>query len=177
MITPTIVVTTLVFATLCVAGDLRERRIPNVLSGLGMVAGVVLNTVCFGTAGLVASLAGLAVAVVLLLAPFALGGLGGGDVKMMGAVGAFLGPLVTLQALLLGMVLGGVIMAIHLARLGRLGVIARNVGAMAATSLTVRSIEPLRVSAEQPGAVTLPYSVPLALGTMAALALSGGFTL
>jgi prepilin peptidase CpaA len=178
MITPTaIAVATLVFAALCVANDLRARRIPNLLSGLGMVAGVALNTAVFGTAGLVASLVGLVVMVVVLLAPFALGGLGAGDVKMMGAIGAFLGLAVGAQALLFGAVLGGALMVLHLVRLGRLRATLENVGTMAAASLATRSIEPLRVSADQPDAVTLPYSVPLALGTVAALVFSGGFTL
>jgi prepilin peptidase CpaA len=178
MTTPTtIAVATLVFAGLCVANDLRDRRIPNRLSGLGVVAGVALNTACFGTAGLVASLVGLVAIVVLLLAPFALGGLGGGDVKMMGAIGAFLGLAVAAKALLFGAVLGGVLMALHLVRLGRLRATVANVGTMAAASVATRSIDPLRVSADQPGAVTLPYSVPLALGTVAALLFTGGFTL
>src|SRR5262249_35258860 len=81
-----VTVTTLVFAALCIACDVRRRRIPNLLSGLGMAVGIVLNGLYFGSDGLLGSMSGLLVAVVVLLPPFAMGGLGGGDVKMMGAI-------------------------------------------------------------------------------------------
>src|SRR5262245_3807621 len=108
MIPAPIVAATIAFAALCMVGDVRTRRIPNLLSGFAMVAGIVLNTIYFGTDGLLASLGGFALTVGLLLAPFALGGLGGGDVKMVGAVGALLGPRVTLVALMVGLAFGGV---------------------------------------------------------------------
>jgi prepilin peptidase CpaA len=173
MIPTPIIATTLGFAALSIAGDLRSRRIPNALSGLGMLAGIALNVLYFGTDGLLASMAGLVGAVAVLLVPFALGGLGGGDVKMMGAIGALLGPRVTFGALLAGLALGGVIMAIHLARLGRLRQTVQTVGAMATASALTGSLEPLRVSASEPGSITLPYSIPLGLGTLAALLASG----
>ena len=168
-----LMVAVLAFVALCAGVDLRTRRIPNRLSGSGMVLGAVLQTLYFGLTGLGASLAGLLVMVGLLLLPFALGGLGGGDVKMMGAVGAFLGPRAALAALLLGLAGGGVVMAVHLARRGRLRETVRTVGTMATASVLGGSLAPLRVSAAQPGAITLPYSVPLGLGTIAALAMSG----
>ena len=73
-----------------------------------------------GTAGLLDSLAGLGVTVGVLLWPFAMGGIGGGDVKMMGAIGALLGPRLSLMGLGAGVILGGAAMVWHLARQGRL---------------------------------------------------------
>ncbi len=167
-----IVVIACVFGALCVASDLRSRRIPNALSGCGMLAGVALNVLHFGVGGLVTSGAGFSVALLLLLLPFALGGIGGGDVKMMAAMGTLLGPWVTLVALGAGLALGGVVMSVHLLRLGRLRHTLRTIGTMAATSALTGSLEPLRVSPGAPGAITLPYSVPLCLGTLLALAVS-----
>jgi len=177
MIPQLTIATTLAFVALCVASDVRTRRIPNLLCGLGVVAGVALNGIYFGLPGLLASGAGLLAAVALLLLPFAMGGIGGGDVKMMGAVGALLGVHAGFVALLVGLVLGGAIMAVHLARQHRLGQTLLTVGTMASASIVGGSLEPLRVSAAQPGAITLPYSVPLGLGTIAALAMSGRFGL
>jgi len=168
-----IIVTTLGFAALCMATDLSSRRIPNLLTGLGALSGLALNALCFGADGLVASGAGFAVAIAVLLVPFALGGIGGGDVKMMAAVGALLGPRVTAGALMAGLILGGIVMAAHLVRLGRLRETVRTVGTMAAASAIGGSLEPLHVSDSTPGAVTLPYSVPLGLGTLLALIASG----
>src|SRR5512134_2588314 len=113
-----VAIAVLVFATICVVSDVRTRRIPNALSAAGMVAGTILNTAYSGLAGLVASVIGLVAVVALLLAPFSLGGIGGGDVKMMGAIGAFLGVRLGFAAMVLGMILGGLIMTAHLARLG-----------------------------------------------------------
>jgi prepilin peptidase CpaA len=177
MIPTATILPTLGFVALCIAADVRTRRIPNLLSAAGMVAGIVLNTVSFGPEGLVASVAGLLAAVALLLFPFALGGIGGGDVKMMGAVGALLGLRVGLMALLVGVVLGGVVMVIHLARLGRLRETLLSISAMLTVGVLGRSLDPLRVSAARPGAITLPYSVPLGLGTLIVLAAPGSFGL
>jgi prepilin peptidase CpaA len=161
------------FTALCVVSDLRTRRIPNVISGPAMLCGIILNTGYLGAAGLLASLAGLAVGIGVLILPFAGGGIGGGDVKMMGAVGAFLGPRLTLLGLTAGMILGGGIMVVHLARQGRLREKLRATAAMFKLAAVSRSAASLRVSAAEPTAVTLPYSVPLALGTLAAIGLSG----
>jgi len=173
MIPSTIFATTLGFVALCMATDLHSRRIPNVLTGLGILTGVALNALYFGGDGLVASGAGFAAGLAVLLVPFALGGIGGGDVKMMAAVGALLGPRVTVDALLAGLILGGIVMAVHLARLGRLSETVRTVGTMVAASALGGSLEPLRVSDSAPGTITLPYSIPLGLGTFLALLASG----
>jgi len=177
MIPAPIIFATAAFVALCIAGDVRARRIPNLLSGLGMATGIALNVVYFGANGFLASVGGLVFSVSLLLAPFAMGGLGGGDVKMMGAIGALLGPRVTPVALLLGLAFGGLVMVIHLARLGRLRQTMTKLATMASACVVGRSLEPLRVSAGQPGAIMLPYSVPLGLGTLVVLAAPGSFGL
>src|SRR2546425_5723894 len=84
--------TVLGFVAICMASDLRTRRIPNAITGPAILAGAAFNVLYGGRAGLAASVAGLGIAIGVLLAQFAAGGIGGGDVKMMGAVGALLGP-------------------------------------------------------------------------------------
>jgi prepilin peptidase CpaA len=158
----------LVFLALSCAADVRTRRIPNALSGFAMLAGLSVNLFYFGVPGLLAAATGIAVTIAALLAPFALGGIGGGDVKMMGAVGALLGPRLGLVALGIGLVLGGVVMLAHLARLGRAGEKLRATGHMIGAAVLERSTSPLRVAIDAPQAVTLPYSIPLGLGAVAA---------
>ena len=85
-----------------------------------MVAGTAISSLLHGIDGLVSALGGLVLGLVILTPPFALGGIGGGDVKMMGAAGTFLGPVLLLIALGAGLVLGGVIAAAVAARRGRL---------------------------------------------------------
>ena len=161
-----------IFVVTCCVVDVRTRRIPNAISGPAVVAGVILNTMSYGLPGLGWSLAGVAVIIAILLAPFALGGLGGGDVKMMAAVGAFLGPRLALYGLLVGMILGGIVMMVHLARIGRL---AEKIGAlhtMVVNAALLRSVDPLRMAANDPVAISLPYSVPLGLGAAVVVAAS-----
>src|SRR6266446_2931123 len=150
------VATVVIFVALCVIADVRTRRIPNAISGPAMLLGITLNTAYMGTAGLLDSLAGLGVTVGVLLWPFAMGGIGGGDVKMMGAIGALLGPRLALMGLGAGVILGGAAMVWHLARRGRLREKVMGTATM--------------FQAAAQGAVALPYSVPLGLGTLAALA-------
>lgn len=168
---PSIALTVVAFVALCVTVDVRTRRIPNVLTGAGLIVGVALNTSYFGCSGLVSSLAGSAFTIGALLLPFAFGGIGGGDVKMMGAVGAMLGPRLALAGLVVGMLVGGGIMVGYLGMRGRLREKLASTGAMVAAAVASQSVAPLFVSASEPGAITLPYSVPLALGTVAVLAL------
>jgi prepilin peptidase CpaA len=152
------------FVVVCCVVDVRTRRIPNVISGPAVVVGILLNTLFFGLPGLAGSLAGVAVIVAILLAPFALGGLGGGDVKMMAAVGAFLGPRLAVYGLLVGMILGGVVMIVHLARIGRLAEKVTKLRAMVFSAAVLRSVDPLRMAVDDPVAISLPYSIPLGLG-------------
>ena len=112
--------TALGFVSLCAVSDVRTRRIPNALTASGMLAGLAVNTLSRGAPGFFDSLTGLVLSGVVLLAPFALGGIGGGDVKMMAAVGAIVGARLGLTGLAVGIVLGGVVMVVHLARQGRL---------------------------------------------------------
>ena len=163
-----------VFLGLCVAFDLRTRRIPNVVSGLALFMGIVLNAAQFGTSGLFASLAGAVLGAGFLILPFAAGGVGGGDVKMMGAVGAFVGPRIAVMGLVVGMVIGGVIMSVHLARLGRLRETLARLSAMLGTAAGTGSVRPLMVRPDDDHAIALPYSVPLAMGTVIALGLCRG---
>ena len=168
----TIASTTLIFLASCIAMDVRTLRIPNLLTGPAILAGLALNGFCYGWNGFTASLAGFGIAVALLFAPFALGGIGAGDVKMMGAVGALLGPRLLLHSLMVGMILGGVIAAVRLAGTARLREKLAATWRMFANAALSRSLEPLKAPAADPNRVVLPYSLPLGIGTAGVIAIS-----
>lgn len=90
--------------------DCRTLRIPNWLTLGGMVAGLAFGTALGKTpyAGLLISLGGLAVGMGVLLPLYAIRVMGAGDVKLMGAAGAFLGVPGTLNALLFTAIAGGI---------------------------------------------------------------------
>lgn len=74
------------------AFDLRTRRIPNWLTFGAAAAALVFHAVTGGASGAAQSLGGWATGAALLILPYALGGMGAGDVKLIGALGAWLGP-------------------------------------------------------------------------------------
>jgi prepilin signal peptidase PulO-like enzyme (type II secretory pathway) len=88
--------------------DLRTRRIPNVLSAFGAVLALGFSIV-LPAPGLVAALEGTALggAIFLLLALLRRNAMGFGDVKLAVVIGMMTGFPMVLQALVLGIVLGG----------------------------------------------------------------------
>ena len=144
--------------------DLRSRRIPNRLT-LGILGcGLLLRAVeGLGSlsAGLLGAGLGLAIAVVL----FGLGAVGGGDGKLLIGVGAFLGHERFLGALLLIGVLGGLLGLVEAVRRGVILPAALNAAGMVRRWVTFgRSGEARTVNS--PGAVTVPYGVAIAAGTI-----------
>ena len=88
--------------------DVRSRRIPNVLTFGSAAAALVFHTVTGGFGGFFAAGTGWVVGMALFILPFALGGLGGGDVKLLGALGAWLGPGMTIWLVMYTGIAGGV---------------------------------------------------------------------
>jgi prepilin peptidase CpaA len=97
-----------VLAIVAAAWDLRTRKIPNVLTFGAALAAVLVHGYLEGWNGLGLSLAGWAAGLALFLPFFALGGLGAGDVKLLAAVGACLGPLPAVWVALYTSIAGGV---------------------------------------------------------------------
>src|SRR6476469_961813 len=89
--------------------DLRTRRIPNVLT-LSAIAGALLfHALTGGVSAAGWSLAGCVVGAALFFPMFALRGMGAGDVKLLAAVGAWLGPSQVVLVALAASVAGGLI--------------------------------------------------------------------
>jgi prepilin peptidase CpaA len=81
----------LAFAVFAAVIDLRERRIPNWLTLGATAAGLAFHLWTSGLSGLLFSAGGWVTGVAIFFLPFALGGLGAGDVKLVAALGAWLG--------------------------------------------------------------------------------------
>lgn len=95
--------------------DLRTRRIPNWLNAAAIVLAVVIGVFESGGRGLAASGAGLATGALIFLPFYLAGGFGAGDVKAMGAIGAFLGPRGALVTAAWILVVGGLCAVVVLA--------------------------------------------------------------
>ena len=106
MIVPAIVVSIGLIA--CVF-DVRTRRIPNALTLSAAAAGLLYHAAMSGIEGVQLAAAGWLLGLLLLLPYFALGGMGGGDVKLVAALGAWLGPWETFWLAMYAGICGGVL--------------------------------------------------------------------
>lgn len=149
--------------------DLRHRRIPNGLTLAAAAAGLVLNGLGGGIAGLASAGLGLAVALGAFLPMYAGRGLGAGDVKAMAAVGAIVGaPAVFIT---IGFTLvGGAIAAIAVLALA--GELVPAVQRLHANLLLAKAGGPMASIRPVDGATAgrrFPYGLAIAGGSVAAL--------
>ena len=99
----------LVWAIVC---DLWRRRIPNAASGCIFVTGLAISGYHGGSSALFSGLAASVLLLLLLYKPWRAGVIGGGDVKLAAAVGAWIGLGHLIWFALAAAVAGGVVAAI-----------------------------------------------------------------
>jgi prepilin peptidase CpaA len=81
----------LVIAVVACCFDVRQHRIPNWITFGAAATALMYHIAQSGGHGLTHSLGGWLVGVAMFILPFILGGLGAGDVKLVAALGAWLG--------------------------------------------------------------------------------------
>src|SRR5688572_742077 len=89
--------------------DFRHHRVPNELNLALAATGLLAQASYFGWHGLSHGLLGMATGFGLLVALWLMHAMGAGDVKYMAALGAWLGPQMTLYAVIAGGLLGGLL--------------------------------------------------------------------
>jgi prepilin peptidase CpaA len=165
---PAHVIALAVAAIACV-WDLRCRRIPNVLTLGAAVAAVGFHAVVGGIDGGVTSAAGWLVGVALLFLPFALGGMGGGDVKLLGALGAWVGPADAVWLALYTGVAGGVLAILIAAMRGYLAQAVGNIWSLL-MFWRVMGLKPMPSLTLHSGrAPRMAYAAPILAGTVVTL--------
>ena len=92
-----------------VATDLKSHRIPNLLLLPALSLALMLHAINSGMAGLVTATGGLTFGLAMLMPLYAVGGMGAGDVKLLGVIGSFLGPWGAVVAGLATMMAGAVL--------------------------------------------------------------------
>jgi len=147
--------------------DVRTHRIPNILTFGSAAIALVYHAWTAGVAGLAASAGGWAIGVALFLPMFLLRGMGGGDVKLMAAVGAWLGPVGVLYAGLYSVLAGGVLALVVGASHGYLVKAFRNIWGLLGV-WRAAGIQPLPgLTIEDSVGPRLAYGVAIAGGTLA----------
>lgn len=145
--------------------DFRSRRIPNWLTVTGLAVGMAANTIFNGWTGLKTSLLGTLVGLGLLLPFVLLRSLGGGDWKLAGALGAFTGPALLIDLLLLSVFVAGMMAVMLVIYEGRVRQTMRNIGHIL-VSLVTFQLPGERVSLDNPESLKIPYGVALALSVV-----------
>lgn len=150
---------TLTAAGLAAACDVRTRKIPNWLTFSAILIGLILNVLGGGLSGLAGGVLGAAAGIGLLLIPFATGGMGAGDVKILAAVGAINGAAFAFRAFVYGAFAGGLMAGALLA--------VRWFSALRSRKSLLEQASVRRACLRS----TLPYGVAIFAGTVAAYAL------
>jgi prepilin peptidase CpaA len=164
---------TLPLLVLCLTAaisDFRSRRIPNWLVLCGIAAGLAINTFLygFGSPGLLSSVEGVGLALLIYGPLYAIRAMGAGDAKLMMAVGALVGPADWLRIFLITAILGGVIALVLMALRGRLRKSVWNVLFMTSELVRFRapymSREELDVKSGK--GASLPHAITIFLGVV-----------
>lgn len=104
---------------IAVISDLRTRRIPNVLILAGLGTAFLYHGYTGGWGGIIFSLKGFGLGMALLMLPFMAGGMGAGDVKLLGMIGALKGSLFVFNTFIWMALWGGLIVVILLIQKGK----------------------------------------------------------
>jgi Flp pilus assembly protein protease CpaA len=156
----------LLMLTPVIWSDIGSRRIPNTVIAVSLLTSLsvaVLGWLQGASTGLasplVTWLAGLGVGLASLMPLYVLRAMGAGDVKLMAACGACLGPQLAWQAALLALVLGGVMALAWHARAG-------SHPWLMWPTLHRFGPQPARPSPLRKTAARLPFSLPILLASL-----------
>lgn len=146
--------------------DWRSRRLPNWLTVSGFSVGVVTNAILGGWAGAKTSLLGAGIVLAILLPVVLLRGLGAGDWKLMGALGAIVGRDEIVYILFFAIVLAGAIAVAQMIRQKRVFVTLVNLFELV-RGFFVLGLKPHpEMNLDNPAATTLPFGVAVAAATV-----------
>lgn len=152
-----------------------KLKVPNWLTFPMIISGWVYSAAVFGWAGFAWSVVGTLVGLALLLPAYAIGGMGAGDVKLLGGVGAWVWGTVTFYAFCLSAIIGAVIaLAMVLVR-KQWRQHQNQFLTIASEILTIRNPDALSAIAAQrkSSMLLLPYGIPIAMGTIGYFAWAG----
>ena len=158
---------TLLLTCLAAVWDWRSRKIPNWITVPGAVAGIALHAFLAGWHGALFALAGMGLALALLLPLVYLRALGAGDWKLMGAVGAFLGWQLFLFVLLGSILVAGFMAIIQMIRADRAVETLRNLWTLIKGFASFGMVKNPKISLDNPGLLKLPFGVAVAAATIA----------
>ena len=164
-------VAALAVAVVATVTDLRKGKVYNWLTAPAVVLGLGLTLVLSGPAGLKLSLFGIAIGLaVWVLQPIIGKPLGGGDVKLLIAVGSLTGHVLLLRILLLSCVWAGAIAIVLAIVRGKLWPCVKETVCHLISSLAARTVSPLQSRVE---GTRVPFAAATVLGILSTLVMVG----
>jgi prepilin peptidase CpaA len=159
--------TTLAMTAIGALLDWRSRRLPNWLTIPGLALGITLRAVIGGWHGALFALEGAMLAMLLLLVPVLIRVLGAGDWKLVGAVGAFLGPMMVLFVLLGSILVSGLMAIFQMVYAQRVLETLRNMKVLVKGFFAFGLKPNPEMSLDNPARMKIPFGVAVAAATMA----------
>ena len=155
--------------------DFRYQKVPNWLNLCLILGGFTVQGIFHGWSGLGMGLLGMLLGFGLLIIPWLMQAMGAGDVKLMAAIGVWLGPLLTLRAFCVGAILAGAIGVVMII-VGRrfwqayfnMGLIMTKLKSFKTAFSNFGSVQVLRSTSQ-----LLPYGVPLSIGALVVMFTQG----
>src|SRR5216683_2290488 len=146
--------------------DVKERRIPNLLTYSAMVAGLVLQTVLHAWKGLLLGAGGGLLFGGTFLLFYLVRAMGAGDVKLAAALGCLVGPSAALQVMLATALAGGALAIFFMVLSGRVFETLRNTLWVAGFHVQHGLQTHPVVNLDNPTALRMPYGLAFAAGTL-----------
>ncbi|WP_099353988.1 A24 family peptidase [Fredinandcohnia onubensis] len=142
--------------------DLRNRKILNIVTFPAILGGLIYFTLFLGFDGFLFSGKGFLVGLGLLFIPFAMGGIGAGDVKLLAAIGSWKGAMFVFYTGIYAAIIGGVIAFVILIKQRKLGFTFKS---MLFSLMFFRGTQgSLEINPGNQGTVSIPYAIPIAIG-------------
>lgn len=163
----TVTLLTLIGSGTAALWDLKTNRIPNFITFPLILSGLIYYTYSRGYTGLQDALLGVIILMGILLIPFALGGLGAGDVKLMAAIASLNGMTFGIFALLYSSIIGALIALTLAVYRGQLGVTIFTIHS-SLLSLTSKIFEGKKPQSDDiiTMGIKFPYGLAIFLGTV-----------
>ncbi|MBO8171885.1 MAG: prepilin peptidase [Bacillaceae bacterium] len=164
--------TLILVLTISLITDLKERKIYNKVLFPAIIIAFIMSFYLYGLPGLFKSVSGLFAGIGLLLIPYLMGGMGAGDVKLLGTIGALKGSAFVFYAFIYTALAGGVI-ALGIVLYQKNWLVFKRVGrAFLALWLRIKGIK-IPVVATDYSSVMYPYGVAIVCGTVITIGLRG----
>lgn len=146
--------------------DVRSGRIPNWLTGGGLLAALVLQFYFMGWRGLGTGVSGALVGGGILFVPFLVRGIGAGDVKLMAAVGAWVGIQHAVAAIFATAIAGGVLAVAYVVFHDQSATTFRRVADLMQFHIRAGLRPHPGFGKEEPASIRFPYSLAIVSGAL-----------